>query len=128
CDVAGLGASTEPCLVNPWCVSHLPRSPFWISDQVTNVATLYNVTGSTTVSKAALTVNIPTTSAGPQGPTGQVSNTNASSFQIDGTASRFIFANLNGTISAWNGIGTASAVQATTPGAVYTGLAINQAQ
>jgi uncharacterized protein (TIGR03118 family) len=30
---------------------------------------------------------------------------------------------LNGTISAWNG-GTAAVIQATTPGAVYTGLAI----
>ena len=35
----------------------------------------------------------------------------------------FIFANLNGTISAWNA-GTAATLEATTPGAVYTGLAI----
>src|SRR5262249_35309124 len=35
----------------------------------------------------------------------------------------FIFANLNGTISAWNG-GQQASIQATTPGAVYTGLAI----
>jgi uncharacterized protein (TIGR03118 family) len=38
-----------------------------------------------------------------------------------------IFANLNGTISAWNG-GQTAFVQVTTQGAVYTGLAINQAQ
>ena len=37
----------------------------------------------------------------------------------------FIFANLNGTISAWNNTaGTSAVVQATTTGAVYTGLAI----
>jgi uncharacterized protein (TIGR03118 family) len=35
---------------------------------------------------------------------------------------------LNGTISAWNqSAGTTAVIQATTPGAVYTGLAINQA-
>ncbi len=35
----------------------------------------------------------------------------------------FIFANLNGTISAWDA-GTVATVEATTPGASYTGLAI----
>jgi uncharacterized protein (TIGR03118 family) len=41
-----------------------------------------------------------------------------------GTAT-FIFANLDGSISAWNGAqGTTAAVQADTAGAVYTGLAI----
>ena len=42
------------------------------------------------------------------------------------TSSRFIFANLNGTISGWAG-GAASTIEVTTPGAVYTGLAINTA-
>jgi uncharacterized protein (TIGR03118 family) len=81
------------------------------------------------------TVNIPTTDAGPQGPTGQVSNTNTSSFHLtvtgDTSAASFIFADLNGTISAWNpGLGTDGStahVEATTPGAVYTGLAVNEA-
>jgi uncharacterized protein (TIGR03118 family) len=74
-------------------------------------------------------VGIPTTASGPQGPTGQVNNSNTASFQLSGTAassSRFIFANLNGTISGWAG-GLTSTVTATTPGAVYTGLAINTA-
>jgi uncharacterized protein (TIGR03118 family) len=127
-DISGLAAVTDSSLVNPWGVSHVPTSPFWISDQGANVATLYNVTGSTTVVKNPLTVSIATTGSVPQGPTGQVSNTNTSSFLINGTNARFVFANLNGTISAWNGIGTASNTQATTQGAVYTGLAINQAQ
>ncbi len=65
----------------------------------------------------------------PQGPTGQVANTNASSFTLgDGSSAIFIFANLNGTISAWNpGNGTAATIEATNPGAIFTGLAINQA-
>jgi uncharacterized protein (TIGR03118 family) len=38
-----------------------------------------------------------------------------------------IFANLNGTISAWD-TGSTAFIQVTTPGANYSGLAINQAQ
>jgi uncharacterized protein (TIGR03118 family) len=130
-NISGLAALTDPDLVNPWGVSHSPTSPFWVSDQGTNDATLYAITGQTNVSKVALTVAIPTTGSGAQGPTGQVNNANASSFPVknggDGGAARFIFSNFNGTISAWDG-GTTAFVQATTPGAVYTGLAINGAQ
>src|SRR5262249_42208702 len=44
----------------------------------------------------------------------------------NGSPAAFIFANLNGTISAWNGsAGTTAQIKVTTPGAVYTGLAIN---
>ena len=134
-DIPGLATITDPLLVNPWGMSRSPTSPFWTSNQGTNSATLYAVTGSTTVSQV-LSVNangfvgIPTTAAGPQGPTGQVNNTNMNSFQltpgIASTSSRFIFADLNGTISGWAG-GLTSTVRVTTPGAVYTGLAINTA-
>ena len=79
-------------------------------------------------------MNIPTTATGPQGPTGQVSNTNASSFHLtagDDMSASFIFADLNGTISAWNASlgtnGSTAHVEVTTPGAVYTGLAVNEA-
>ena len=130
-NIPGLATLTDPNLINPWGVSHLPTSPFWVSDQATNVSTLYNVTGGTTITANPLVVTIPTTATvppSPQGPTGQVSNTNTSSFPVNGgAAANFIFANLNGTISARNA-GNAAFIQATTPGAVYTGLAINQAQ
>ena len=80
-NIPGLATITDPLLVNPWGMSRSPTSPFWTSNQGTNSATLYAVTGSTTVSQV-LNVNangfvaIPTTAAGPQGPTGQVNNTN----------------------------------------------------
>jgi len=45
----------------------------------------------------------------------------------DGGSAHFIFANLNGTISAWD-TGPTAFIQVTTPGAVYTGLAINGPQ
>ena len=135
-DVPGLATITDPRLINPWGLSHSPTSPFWTSNQGTNTATLYGVTGSTNVNQvlgvnAQGFVGILPTTAPPQGPTGQVNNTNTASFQltpgVPSTSSRFLFANLNGTISGWAG-GLTSTPVITTAGAVYTGLAINQAQ
>ncbi len=120
-DLPGLAAVTDSNLQNPWGASASASGPFWVSDQRSNVSTIYSVTASG-VSKLGLTVAIPTTASGPQGPTGQVNN-NTSSFLLNGKPAFFIFADLNGTISAWNGGGSAT-VKATTPGAVYTGLAI----
>jgi uncharacterized protein (TIGR03118 family) len=124
-DIPGFATITDPALVNPWGVSHTATSPFWVSDQGADRATLYQVSGGS-VSKVALTVSIP--SSGPaQGPTGQVNNNIASAFVVGSAPANFIFANLDGTISAWNpGAGTTAVVQPTTvtPGAVYTGLAI----
>jgi uncharacterized protein (TIGR03118 family) len=128
-DIPGFASLMDASLKNPWGISHSATSPFWISDQGANVSTLYTVAGGT-VSKNALTVAIPTTAGGPpQGPTGQVNNpfTSApnSAFVVGSAPANFIFANLNGTISAWNnGLGTTAQITATTPGAVYTGLAV----
>src|SRR5262249_11877933 len=142
-DIPRLATITDPQLVNPWGVSHSPTSPFWTSNQGKNTATLYIVTGETTVSK----VNInppagfvvipcaapahPCTTAPGQAPTGQVTNTNPSSFPVsggDGKFAHFIFANLNGTISAWDTGPTAFVQNSGAAGTVYTGLAINRAQ
>ncbi len=110
-DIPGLATITDPELVNPWGVSHSSTSPFWSSNQGTNTSTLYAVTDKTNVSKVNINppdgfVAIPTTATGPQGPTGQVNNVNTSSFPVnhggDGGFAHFIFANLNGTISAWD--------------------------
>jgi uncharacterized protein (TIGR03118 family) len=136
-DIPGLATITEPVLANPWGVSHTTTSPFWTSNQGTSTATLFAVTDRTNVTKVTAVnpptgnIAIPTTATGPQGPTGQVANTNTSSFPVNnggnGSFAHFIFANLNGTISAWD-TGSAAFIQATTAGAVYTGLAINGAQ
>ena len=135
-DIPGLATITDPQLVNPWGVAHSTTSPFWVSNQGTSTSTLYTVTDKTTVTKVNINppagdVLIPTIATGPQGPTGQVNNTNTSSFLVgnggDDNSAHFIFANLNGTISAWD-TGTTAFIQVTTPGATYTGLAINGAQ
>jgi uncharacterized protein (TIGR03118 family) len=134
-DIPGLATITDPLLVNSWGLTATATSPFWISNQGTNTATLYAVTGSTNVSKVNVAPNgfvaIPTTAGGPQGPTGLVANTDTSSFLVgnggNGASAHFIFGNLNGAISAWD-TGAKAFTQVTTPGASYTGLAVNQAQ
>jgi uncharacterized protein (TIGR03118 family) len=145
-DIPKLATISDPQLVNPWGVSHSATSPFWTSNQGANSATLYSVTDRTTVTKVNINppagfVAIPTTAAGPQGPTGQVNNSNTSptgcdvskgiAFPVknggDSGSAHFIFANLNGTISAWD-TGPTAFIQVPTAGAVYTGLAINGTQ
>ena len=104
-DLSTLGAEvTDPNLKNSWGLSFQPGGPVWVSDQGTQNATIYGVTGAT-VTKESLTVAIPPSGPGVLGPTGQVANTNTSAFGVSGTgkSALFIFANLNGSISAWNG-------------------------
>ena len=120
-DIPNFAANTDPNLKNPWGVSFSGTSPFWTSDQATGLATLYSAAGT----PQSLVVTIPGGSTGPAGPTGTVFNSASASFVLsNGTPATFIFANLNGTISGWNaGAGTTALVEATTAGAVYTGLA-----
>jgi len=133
--VPGLATITDPRLVNPWGISRSATSPFWTSDQFMSSSTLYAITGATNVTQV-LGINangfvaIPMTAGGPQGPTGQVNNGNTASFQLvpgnPSTSAKFLFANLNGTISGWAG-GLSSSIEVMTTGAVYTGLAIDSA-
>jgi len=114
-NVPGLAQNTDPNLINPWGISFSKTSPFWVSNQGSNNATLYNGAGSPrplVVSTAA-------------GPTGQVFNGSSDFVAPNGNSSLFLFATLSGTIDAWNGAsGTSAATVATTPGAAYTGLAL----
>jgi uncharacterized protein (TIGR03118 family) len=131
-DMPGLATTTDAMLKNPWGVSFANGSPVWISDQGTQTSPLFSVTGSTGVGSAPLfTVNIPP--AGAAGPTGQVANAMGMGFNVknggNGAPANFIFANLNGSISAWNGnpVLTQAFTQTTVTGASFTGLAINKA-
>jgi uncharacterized protein (TIGR03118 family) len=138
-DIPGLATLMDTNLVNTWGVSAMPGgSPFWISNQGTGTTSLFSVTGSTGVAPVNLpfgtnAVNIPPPVTGTPpfpGPTGQVAN-RTSAFKIGSAASAkpalFIFANLNGSISAWNLSNaplSAATVEVPALSAVYTGLAI----
>ena len=136
-DIPGLAKATDAMLKNPWGVSFANGSPVWISDQGTQTSPLFSVAGSTGVSKQPLfTVNIPP--MGASGPTGQVANAMGMGFDVghggNGASANFIFANLNGSIAAWNGglvngvsTQTQAFTQTSVAGASFTGLAINKA-
>jgi len=106
-------AHTDTNVVNGWGIARSATSPWWISDNGTGMATIYNV--GTGVSSSTISV--------PGAPTGMVFNGTSAFPVLGGAAARFIFASEDGTISAWNG-GTQAKVVVTTVGAVYKGIAI----
>jgi uncharacterized protein (TIGR03118 family) len=111
-DLPGAAAVTDPNLVNPWGISESTTSPFWLSDNNSGLATLYQVPGTSSASVNPLAVNIPTPVSPTGGtPTGTVFNTASGAFTITGlnksgqTASApaaFLFATEDGTITGWN--------------------------
>src|ERR1700730_8233241 len=116
----------DPLLVNAWGLVHAPGSPWWVSDNNSGWSTLYDSRGNLV---QALKVLIPTAGEnGPGLPTGIVWN-GSKEFQVQGWASIFLFATLDGTISGWapqsNFNQAIVAVNHAGKGAVYTGLAIS---
>lgn len=145
-DIPGVAANTDPLLRNAWGVAFTPAaSPFWVADNATGCATLYDGAGAV----QALQVKIPlpdgTVPASackhldpknppivtPAAPTGLVWNPTtspATAFLVPRTnlPASFIFDTEDGTISAWTG-GLTPPDQAvlavdSAPGAVYKGL------
>ena len=104
--------ATDPDLVNPWGLSSSPTSPFWVSDNGTGKATLYNSAGV----KQGLVVSMP---AGGADVTGQLFNGTAS---FNGDV--FLFASESGTINGWRGaLGTTAETLFSVAGADYKGIA-----
>ncbi|MGB8541021.1 MAG: TIGR03118 family protein [Candidatus Acidiferrales bacterium] len=115
--------TTDPLLVNAWGLTYAPGGPFWISDEASGWSTLYNANGT----KVPLNVLIPSVGDGPGSPTGVAFHNPADGeFQVQGWPSVFLFVTLDGTISGWapQANPNAAIIAVTTPGAVYTGLAI----
>ena len=118
-DIPGMAANTDPNLKNPWGISFSPTSPFWVSDNATGLATLYDSSGA----PRPLVVSIPLPGGGSAAPTGQVFN-GPGAFSDD----LFIFATEDGTIAGWRGsLGTTAETlfDRSGGGAVYKGLAIS---
>jgi uncharacterized protein (TIGR03118 family) len=127
-DVPGLANNLDPNLQNPWGISFSNTSPFWVSDQRTGVATLYNGAGVPQPATPLIVTIPPVSGTGGGSPTGTVNN-GTTDFKLTpaaNSAAIFMFATLNGNISGWNpGVNPTNAVnEVTTAGAVYTGLAL----
>ena len=121
----------DPLLGNAWGLTRSATSPWWISDNITGWSTLYQADGT----QVQLRVLIPTAGNGPTSPTGLngpgtptgIVFNGSSEFEIDGVASSFLFATLDGTISGWPGGNRNLAtivVDNSANKAMYTGLAI----
>ena len=128
-DVPGLADQTDPNLVNPWGISMSSTSPFWISNNHSGTATLYDGQGQPVPSGKPLVVNIPAPqgSKPPAAPTGQIFN-DTTGFNVSGKPAAFIFATEDGTISGWNPSADPTnaivLVDNSGSGAVYKGLAL----
>ena len=129
----GQAPTIDPLLANAWGLARSATGPWWISDNDTGWSTLYTATGT----QETLKVMIPTAGNGPASPTGLngpgtptgvVYNGSSTDFQIEGEPATFIFATLDGTISAWaskvNRNQSIIAVDNSASKASYTGLAI----
>jgi uncharacterized protein (TIGR03118 family) len=141
-DVAGMAAHQDPLLINPWGVSFGPGGPFWISDNRTGFATLYDDQGAPQPPGnhppfSPLQVTIPTSpgsTASHGTPTGTVFNASGTGFKVSELvnghvrtgSSIFLFATLDGTISGWSfSVDLTHAIVAVNmPGSVFTGLAM----
>jgi uncharacterized protein (TIGR03118 family) len=123
-------ATPDMQLKNPWGIAVIPGAPFWIADNGTGVATLYDGAGHI----VPLTVTVPPPKGSPPGtkatPTGIVWNPNGQQFLVaPKLAALFIFATEDGTISGWNPNADPNAILEVDnseggSGAVYKGLAL----
>jgi uncharacterized protein (TIGR03118 family) len=119
-DIPGMARVTDSSLQNPWGMASSATSPWWVSDNGTDLSTLYN---GNTGAKSALVVSIPSAA-----PTGLVFNSTADFLLPTGGKSLFLFSTETGHIDAWNGAqGTTAISMAAPSGAVYKGLAIGTA-
>ncbi|MGO9812416.1 MAG: TIGR03118 family protein [Isosphaeraceae bacterium] len=142
-DIPGMAPNTDPNLQGAWGLSFSTGSPFWVSAQNANfngsgAASVYKVSDTQipTSSGPLLTVGVANQGGAPpsgpamtNGPTGQVNTTapgittGSGDFLVGTAEAHFIFANLDGSISGWNG-GAKSTIETTVAGASFTGLAI----
>ncbi len=124
---AGVAPVTDPQLINPWGISRGSGSPWWISDNVTGLSTLYNGAGA----KQSLIVTIPPADPNnkktPTGtPTGTIFNGSQTDFLLaPAKPALFLFSTNDGTITGWNPVVAATiavTVVKTIDGSGYTGL------
>ena len=120
-DTPGVAEITDPSLVNPWGLAFSSASPAWVSDNGTDVSTLYR--GATNANPdLSIVPLVVTISEG--APTGVVFN-GGTGFPVGGSPAFFLFSSEAGAITAWNpSSGTSAQLITNVPGAIFKGLAI----
>jgi len=122
-DQPGMAAHTDANLVNAWGLAASAGSPWWVADNGTDVATVYDGSGNPFPAASPIVVGVP------NAPTGLVASS-GSAFVVGmgaaAGASRFIFSTEEGKILGWHP-GLAQAMlgaDASSSGAIYKGLAL----
>jgi uncharacterized protein (TIGR03118 family) len=119
-DQPGVGAATmDSNMVNPWGLAYGPSTDFWVANQASDTATVYDGLGQ--MPATPLVVSLPSLpDHAMSGPTGMVFN-GSTDFQGD----QFLTATLEGCICGWSSGATMTRrVDSSASGAVYTGLAM----
>src|SRR6202049_601012 len=124
-NTAGVATTTDSQLLNPWGISFIAGSDFWIANNNSGTSTLYDNTGK---KNTGLVVAIPGATKNPNGncapgcPTGTVANANGVYFG----GGQFIFDTEDGLITNWTGTSNTASVafDNSASGAVYKGLAL----
>jgi uncharacterized protein (TIGR03118 family) len=137
-DLGTLGAQTvDPKLKNPWGIARGPSgNPWWVSDERSGVATLYNAHGTPAnplnPGANGLVVTIPPSVPPPAvgTPTGVVFNGSTNDFRVapPGVAQTFfLFVSLDGSISGWDpAANPTTAITKVSTKSVFTGATIAQ--
>lgn len=125
-DQPGVAPNTDPNLVNPWGISQAPGNPLWVSDNGTNLSTLYDPNDGSINPLVVKVAGAPTGTVfvppGTGWPVHQKGNTDDSIFLFDTEG---------GTILGWSpNVNTTKAivgVDNSAAGAAYKGLAVDLA-
>jgi uncharacterized protein (TIGR03118 family) len=120
-DLPGAAEHTDSNLRNPWGLASSGASPFWVSNEVSGTATVYDSDGSGFPSDKPIVVKTP------GAPTGQVFN-DTGAFELQpGKPALFLFCTEGGVIAGWNNVvdPAAAITKVDNSGsASYTGLAV----
>jgi uncharacterized protein (TIGR03118 family) len=129
-DIPGKAKFTDAHLKNPWGIAFGPKTPFWVADNATGVATTYK--GNGRPQSLVVTIPPPKGQTSPAAPTGIVFNS-TDDFVVSKNGKSgpavFIFATEDGTLSGWNPkVDRTNAIlevnnSDTNTGPVYKGLA-----
>ena len=102
----GAAPTTDPALINPWDITATPNGGWVVANDggfagagVPGTATVYGGAGAI----ARPTVSIPQSSSQPYGPTGVVNVIGAGFKMPAGNPALYLFDNLDGSISGWDG-------------------------
>jgi uncharacterized protein (TIGR03118 family) len=124
-NISSNAPNVDANLINSWGLTRGTGTFWWIADNGTGLATLYDATGAP--QSLVVTIPPPPGQNGPSAPTGAVFNFTHSFELAPGMPARFIFVTEDGTIAGWNpGVNpTVAILKVNRSGqAIYKGCAI----